>query len=79
MTWWSDGGGKVTAARRPIEGREKVVRFLVGAFQGFAAGMTFTVAEINGAPGLLAWVATPWRVRSRSSAATARSRTCGPC
>ncbi|CAM5238718.1 RNA polymerase sigma-70 factor [Streptomyces aurantiogriseus] len=55
VTWWSDGGGKVTAARRPIEGREKVVRFLVGAFQGFAAGMTFTVAEINGAPGLLAW------------------------
>ncbi|MFI7502329.1 RNA polymerase sigma-70 factor [Streptomyces sp. NPDC049687] len=55
VTWWSDGGGKVTAARRPIEGREKVLRFLAGAFRGFAAGFTLTVAELNGAPGLLAW------------------------
>jgi RNA polymerase sigma-70 factor (ECF subfamily) len=55
VTWWSDGGGKVSAARRPIEGREKVLRFLAGAFKGFAAGFTFTVVEINGAPSLLAW------------------------
>lgn len=55
VTWWSDGGGRVTAALRPIEGREKVLRFLAGAFQGFAAGLTFTVVEVNGAPGLFAW------------------------
>ncbi|MFD7407545.1 hypothetical protein ACFV7R_33875 [Streptomyces sp. NPDC059866] len=30
VTWWSDGGGKGTAALRPIEGREKVLRFLAG-------------------------------------------------
>ncbi|WP_251062668.1 hypothetical protein [Streptomyces sp. ISL-22] len=54
-TWSSDGGGKVTAARRPVEGREKVSRFLVGLFQRFAAGMRFTTAEINGEPAVAAW------------------------
>ncbi|TPQ16007.1 RNA polymerase sigma-70 factor [Streptomyces sporangiiformans] len=56
VTWWSDGGGKVTAARRPIMGRDKVTRFLVGGTERFAADMTFTVAEVNGAPALVAWV-----------------------
>ncbi|KOU74353.1 RNA polymerase subunit sigma-24 [Streptomyces sp. MMG1533] len=54
-TWWSDGGGKVSTARRPIEGREKVVRFTVGAFERFATGLEFTVAEVNGAAALAAW------------------------
>ncbi len=54
VTWWSDGGGKVTAARRPIEGREKVLRFLVGAFEGFAAHVDFTIEEVNGSAGLVA-------------------------
>ena len=54
-TWWSDGGGKVSAARRPIEGREKVMRFLVGGARKFAAGLEFTVAEVNGGSGLAAW------------------------
>ncbi|MDQ0942719.1 RNA polymerase sigma-70 factor [Streptomyces sp. V1I1] len=53
VTWWSDGGGKVTAARRPIVGREKVMRFLVGSAQRFAGGWDITVAEVNGAPALL--------------------------
>ncbi|MXM67867.1 RNA polymerase sigma-70 factor [Streptomyces sp. HUCO-GS316] len=55
VTWWSDGGGKVSAALRPIEGREKVVRFLVGIGQKFTAGLHFTVAEVNGMSGLAAW------------------------
>ncbi|WP_399882744.1 hypothetical protein ACGH7X_07195 [Streptomyces sp. BBFR51] len=54
MTWWSDGGGRVSAARRPIEGRDKVLRFLTGGMQRFAAGWEFTVAEVNGMPALLA-------------------------
>jgi RNA polymerase sigma-70 factor (TIGR02957 family) len=53
VTWWSDGGGKVTAARRPIVGREKVMRFLVGSAQRFAGGWDITVVEVNGAPALL--------------------------
>ncbi|GHI09183.1 RNA polymerase subunit sigma-24 [Streptomyces cellostaticus] len=55
VTWWGDGGGKVSAARRPIEGREKVVRFLVGGSRRFGAGLEYTVVEINGASGLAAW------------------------
>ncbi|MFF0067219.1 RNA polymerase sigma-70 factor [Streptomyces sp. NPDC005279] len=54
VTWWSDGGGKVTAARRPLVGRETVVRFLVGGAQRFAGGLDLTVAEVNGAPALVA-------------------------
>ncbi|WP_277622432.1 RNA polymerase sigma-70 factor [Streptomyces sp. CB03238] len=55
VAWSSDGGGVVTAARRPILGREKVLRFLAGAFQGFAASLRLTVVEANGAPALAAW------------------------
>ncbi|MEU1517834.1 RNA polymerase sigma-70 factor [Streptomyces sp. NPDC005811] len=54
VTWWSDGGGRVSAARRPIEGRERVLRFLAGGSRSFAAGFTYTAVELNGAPGLLA-------------------------
>ncbi|MGW7042659.1 RNA polymerase sigma-70 factor [Streptomyces avermitilis] len=55
VTWTSDGGGEVSAARRPIEGREKVMRFLVGGVERFAAGLAFTVAEVNGGAALLGW------------------------
>ncbi|MER5462499.1 sigma factor-like helix-turn-helix DNA-binding protein [Streptomyces sp. NPDC002668] len=54
VTWWSDGGGKVTAARRPLVGRETVVRFLVSGAQRFAGVLDLTVAEVNGAPALVA-------------------------
>lgn len=54
VTLWSDGGGKVTAARRPILGRDKVVRFLLGVVERYTAGVDFTVAEVNGTAALLA-------------------------
>ncbi|MEW1646842.1 MULTISPECIES: RNA polymerase sigma-70 factor [unclassified Streptomyces] len=54
-TWWGDGGGRVNAARRPIEGREKVVRLLVGMADRWTTGLSFTPAEVNGAEGLVAW------------------------
>lgn len=54
-TWWSDGGGKVSAARRPVHGREKVGRLALGAYEKWAAGVEFTMAEINGASTLVAW------------------------
>lgn len=56
VTWWSDGGGRVSAARRPVEGRDKVLRFLAGGMRGFAADWDFSVAEVNGAPALVARV-----------------------
>ncbi|MEU0204216.1 MULTISPECIES: RNA polymerase sigma-70 factor [unclassified Streptomyces] len=57
VTWWSDGGGKVTAARRPLVGREMVMRFLVGGAQRFEGGLDLAVAEVNGAPALVAHAA----------------------
>ncbi|WP_416974661.1 RNA polymerase sigma-70 factor [Streptomyces sp. 4F14] len=53
VTWWGDGGGKASAAVRPVLGREKVARFVAGVFRLHLAGATFTVVELNGAPGLL--------------------------
>jgi RNA polymerase sigma-70 factor (ECF subfamily) len=52
---YSDGGGRVTAALRPIEGRDKVARFLIGVTQKFPLGQTseFLSQLVNGAPGLL--------------------------
>ncbi|MFJ5778006.1 RNA polymerase sigma-70 factor [Streptomyces sp. NPDC093094] len=55
VTWYSDGGGKVRAALRPIEGRDKVVRFLVGVTERHLADVRYSVAEVNGATALLAW------------------------
>lgn len=55
VVWSSDGGGKVSAARRAIEGREKVFRFMVGARRKFLAGVDFTVVEVNGEAALAAW------------------------
>ncbi|WP_406328474.1 RNA polymerase sigma-70 factor [Streptomyces sp. NBC_00203] len=55
VTWWSDGGGKVSAARRPIEGREKVLRFLAGLLGRHVSGdVDFVVAEVNGHAALVA-------------------------
>jgi RNA polymerase sigma-70 factor (ECF subfamily) len=51
----SDGGGKVTAARRPLTGRESVVHFLVGIHRGARAlgllrAASVTPLEVNGEP-----------------------------
>ncbi|SEK28480.1 RNA polymerase sigma-70 factor, ECF subfamily [Blastococcus sp. DSM 46786] len=53
----SDGGGKVTAALRPITGADKVARFALGvAAQGLElADVRIEVAEVNGGPGIVAW------------------------
>lgn len=55
VVWSSDGGGKVSAARRPVEGLDKVARLAVGGAERFAAGLRFTAAEVNGETGLAAW------------------------
>src|SRR5690606_18824006 len=46
----SDGGGHVSAARRPILGRDKVLRFLAGVLSPEA---TLEAVWVNGAPGIL--------------------------
>ncbi|MFE1955639.1 MULTISPECIES: RNA polymerase sigma-70 factor [Streptomyces] len=57
VTWWGDGGGKVSAARRPVDGRDKVLRFLVGVGERYLAGAELSVAEINGEPAVVARMA----------------------
>jgi RNA polymerase sigma-70 factor (TIGR02957 family) len=53
----ADGGGKVTAARRPIVGADKVARFLaaVGPQGADLPGLRVEVSELNGAPAVVAW------------------------
>jgi RNA polymerase sigma-70 factor (TIGR02957 family) len=54
----SDGGGKASAARRPITGADKVARFLVGIAEkgGDIPGLRIEVAEVNGSPAIVGWV-----------------------
>ncbi|WP_372440655.1 RNA polymerase sigma-70 factor [Nocardia acididurans] len=49
----SDGGGKVTAARRPVTGAAPVANYLVGLARKGLAGMTFEFGEYNALPALL--------------------------
>ncbi|MEU3724497.1 RNA polymerase sigma-70 factor [Streptomyces sp. NPDC031705] len=54
VTAWSDGGGKVTAGRRPLHGPDHVARFLLGVLTKPAmAAVTVTTAVINGELGVL--------------------------
>jgi RNA polymerase sigma-70 factor (ECF subfamily) len=50
---WSDGGGKVSAARRPIVGRDAVLRLLAGLLRKTPTDLVASVAEINALPALL--------------------------
>jgi RNA polymerase sigma-70 factor (ECF subfamily) len=50
---WTDGGGKVKAARRPIHGASKVARFLIAIAKDIPPGVEFQEAVINGEPGYL--------------------------
>jgi RNA polymerase sigma-70 factor (ECF subfamily) len=50
----ADGGGRVSAARRPVHGRDKVARYLLGLLQRFAEGLTPALLEVNGETALVA-------------------------
>ena len=54
----TDGGGRAKAALRPIVGAGKVARFLLAtAAEGLSIpGLHVEVADVNGAPGVVAWV-----------------------
>ena len=61
--FWSDGGGKVLAARRPIFGRDQVVSLLLGFRRTAPAigvpleSVTLDIVEVNGEPAVLLRVA----------------------
>ena len=55
VTVWSDGGGKVNAARKPVLGREKVARFFLGLMRNAPDGLAFRVTRVNGQPGIVTY------------------------
>jgi len=71
ITLWSDGGGKVQAARKPIYGAEKVAAFVLRIAQISATdGATYQLTAINGQPGLVALLAgVPYSVLTLDIAA----------
>src|SRR5690349_19498379 len=55
---WSDGGGKASAARRPLIGRDHVLNFLVGLHRtALAAGLSDSISlqieDVNSEPALI--------------------------
>lgn len=53
---WSDGGGKVSAATRPLVGQATVLRFLAGLYAKRPADARIALVESNGAPSLVIWI-----------------------
>lgn len=49
----SDGGGKASAATRPLHGPKVVAAFMLGLFRRAPAGLKYELAEINGRTGLI--------------------------
>jgi RNA polymerase sigma-70 factor (ECF subfamily) len=50
---WADGGGKFSAARRPIAGADKVARFIASVVQKWRTSGDVRVAPVSGGIGLL--------------------------
>ena len=55
VTAWTDGGGKVTAALRPLRGADHVARWMLGVLaKPVVRGVRLEPAVVNGEPGLVA-------------------------
>lgn len=50
---YTDGGGEVQAALRPIEGRDRAARFLAGVTKKAPAGTSAELVPVNGRTGVL--------------------------
>lgn len=62
---WSDGGGIVSAARRPVVGADRIARFLGILVSKWRVAGEVRPIRVNGGPGLLALVGgKPWAVVS---------------
>jgi len=54
ITFWSDGGGQVMAAQRPLQGCQKVARFLIAIRRSrLVPVLNSKIAQINDRPGIL--------------------------
>jgi len=56
VTFTSDGGGKVVAARRRLEGLDRVSRFLAGVAGKWRGRVTYRATTLNGRPGYLTFL-----------------------
>jgi RNA polymerase sigma-70 factor (ECF subfamily) len=50
---WTDGGGQVRAALRPVTGPHRAARFLLSVARKFPAGASSREVDLNGQPGLV--------------------------
>ncbi len=50
---WSDGGGKASAATRPLYGPEPIVRFTIGAGRKALPGLDVAIEPANGQPAIV--------------------------
>ncbi|OYV77717.1 MAG: hypothetical protein B7Z66_03115 [Chromatiales bacterium 21-64-14] len=57
VTLWSDGGGKVASARKPVHGLRAVSRLLAGVARRYFEPASFHATTVNGAPGSIRHVA----------------------
>ncbi|WP_273887833.1 RNA polymerase sigma-70 factor [Rubrobacter naiadicus] len=55
ITLWTDGGGRVRAARNPIHGSDRVARFLLGVIPEASEELEIRYARVNGQPGLITY------------------------
>jgi RNA polymerase sigma-70 factor (ECF subfamily) len=58
VSMWSDGGGKVSAARRPLSGRDEVLNFLIGLHRtaqtaGVTRHVSLRLEDVNSEPALI--------------------------
>jgi RNA polymerase sigma-70 factor, ECF subfamily len=53
VTAWTDGGGKVQAALRPLQGADHVARWLLGVLSRTEAEMGVRFVDVNGQPGMV--------------------------
>ena len=53
VTWTSDGGGKVNAARRVLHGDERIARMLAKIAAKYGKRFTYRVVRLNGEPAVL--------------------------
>ena len=61
VTLWSDSGGKVSAALRPVHGAGRVARLLIGTIAK-QSSVDFRIAEFNGQSGLQVRLGARWQV-----------------
>lgn len=54
---YSDGGGKVSAAIKPIKGADKVTRFLLGLMKKLPDNVAYQFAFANGRPAIITYAA----------------------